>query len=83
MRVFRTIVEISMLPVFHRRHELSLGRFVAVQRIGDEHPWGIRQPREQLTEECLCGVLVAPAQHQDVEDVAILIDCPLDVIAVS
>jgi hypothetical protein len=49
MRVFRTIVEISMLAVFHTRHVRSLGSFVAFQLIGGAHLWSVRQPLEQLT----------------------------------
>jgi hypothetical protein len=83
MRVFRPIIQISMLAVSHTRHERSLGGFVTFQFIGDEHPWGVRQSLEQLTEERLCGFPVAPALRQDIEDVAVLVDRPPEVMTLT
>ena len=83
MRVFRPIIKVSMLAVFHTRHELSLGSFVTFQFIGDEHPWGVRQSLEQPTEERLCGFLVAPALHQDIEHSPVLIHGPPEVMTLT
>src|SRR5262249_41839112 len=44
--------------------------------VGDEHPWPIRQPLEQLAEELLRGSLIPPSWHEHIQDMAVLIDCP-------
>jgi hypothetical protein len=51
--VLRTIVHIAVLPVFHARQDLPLGGFVALELIGDDHPWDIPAPFEELAEELL------------------------------
>ena len=63
-----------MLSMFHAGQHLSLGGFIAFQLIGNDHPRHVRQPFEELAEEALRGLLGAPALHQDIEDMAILID---------
>jgi hypothetical protein len=42
--------------------------------VGDDASRGVPQAFEQLAKEHLGGNLVPPALHQDVEDVAILIE---------
>ena len=72
--VLGAIVHIAVLPMFHPRQEFSLGGAVAFQLVGDKHPWHVRQAFEQLTKELFCGVLIPPVLHQDIENLAILID---------
>ena len=79
VRVFSAVVEVPMRPMFHTRQAFALGRPIARQLVGDDHPRGVRQPFEQLAEKCLRGVLVPSALHQDVEDVAVLSDRPPEV----
>jgi hypothetical protein len=37
--VLRTIIEIRVLAMFHFRKDLALGGTIALQFIGDDHPW--------------------------------------------
>jgi hypothetical protein len=37
VRVLLTVIQMAMLPVFHTRQELSLGRPITLELIGDEH----------------------------------------------
>jgi hypothetical protein len=46
---------------------------VALQLIGHNHPGHVRQPFEELAEERRRGGRVAPALHQDIEHMAVLI----------
>src|SRR4051794_23938134 len=62
--------------MFNAGHSLALCRTVASQHVGDEHTRRVAQAFQQFAEEPLGGFGIAPALHQDVEDVPILIDCP-------
>ena len=63
------------MPVFDAGHDLALRRAVAPQLVGHEHARRIAQALQQFAEEPLGGFGIAPALHQDVEDVPFLIDC--------
>jgi hypothetical protein len=78
--IFRAIVEIAMLAVLHARPDLALGRAVALELVRDEHPWHVGHALEQLPEACLGGVLVPPTLDQDIQDVAVLIDCTPQIV---
>jgi hypothetical protein len=41
MRVFCPVIEVTMLAMFHPWKELALGRAVALEFIGDDHPWHV------------------------------------------
>jgi hypothetical protein len=51
--------------------------------VGNDYPWHIRQPFEQLAKEFLCGPLVASALHQDVQHVALLIHGPPQIVTIA
>jgi hypothetical protein len=42
MRILGAIGEVAVLSMFDARQELTLRRPMALQRIGDEHPWDNR-----------------------------------------
>jgi len=65
------------------RQDLPLRGPVALQLIGDDHPWHILEPLEQLTQELLRRVLIAAALRQDVEDIIVLIHRAPEVMALT
>src|SRR3989449_7743023 len=73
MRVLTAVVEIATLAVFDPGQDLALRRAVALQLIRDDDPRYIPQALEQLAKKLLRRLLIAPALHQDVEHVIILI----------
>jgi hypothetical protein len=79
--VFRTVVQVSVLSVLYVREYVPLRSPIAFELIRDDDSWDVGQPLEELAEELLCSVLVAPPLHQDVEDVAILIHGAPEVVA--
>src|SRR6266498_3476915 len=81
MRVLGTVVQIAVLPMLHARQDFPLGSTVAVERIGDDDLWHVREALEELAEELRGSLLVAPPLHQDVEYVSVLIDGPPQVVA--
>jgi hypothetical protein len=81
MRILGAVVQIPMLPMFHTGQELMHGRTVAFQFVRDDHPRHIGQPLQELAEESLRGLLVATALDENIQDMAILVDGPPQVVA--
>ena len=46
MQVLGAVVEIPMLAMFHPWQNLALGGYVALELIGDDNAWDIRDQRE-------------------------------------
>jgi hypothetical protein len=67
--VFRTVVQVSVLSVLYAREHVPLRSPITFELIRDDDSWDVGQPLEELAEELLGRVLVAPPLHQDVEDV--------------
>jgi hypothetical protein len=74
MRILRPVVQVAALSMFNVRHDCPLGRSVAFQLIGHHDPRHIPQTLQQLLEEALGRLGVAPALHQHIENHAVLID---------
>jgi hypothetical protein len=81
VRIFRTIIEVAVLPMFDTGQDLALGRTVAPQLIGNNDPRNVRQALEQLAEELLRRLLVTPALHQNIENVPVLVNGAPQVVA--
>ena len=74
MGVFSPIVEPFVLSVLDAGHDLPLGGGVALQLVGDQHTRCPALLLEELAEQALGGVRVAPALDEDIENEAILVD---------
>ena len=48
VRILCAVVEIAVLTMFYSRQNLALSSTVALQLIGDEHPWPILAPFKDL-----------------------------------
>ena len=53
----------------------SLRCGVTLQFVGDQHPWCVTQAHEELAKKAFRRLLVTPALHEDIEHMAILVDC--------
>jgi hypothetical protein len=80
VRVLGTVVEVPMLAVLYTRQHLAFRSTVALQFIGADHTGHIVQTLEQFPEEFLRRLLVPAALHAHIEDVALLIDGPPEVV---
>jgi hypothetical protein len=67
MTVFGSIVQAFMLPMLHARHDNPLCGGVARQLIGDHHTRSDALLLEQLAQQALGRLRVAPALDQNVE----------------
>ena len=81
MRVLTPVIEIATLAMLHPWQDLALRRTVALQLIGDDYTRHVLQPLEQLAKELLRGLLIAPALHEDIKHVIILVDSAPEVMA--
>ncbi len=77
------VVEPSILNVPDIRQKLSASCPVATQLVGYDHSRHVSQTLQELDEEPLCRPLVAAFLHQDIEYVAVLIDCPPEVTTLA
>jgi hypothetical protein len=73
MRILRPVVEAFVLPRLDAGHDLPLRR-VAFQLVGDQHTRRSSLLLQQLAEQSLGGLLVAPALDQDIENKALLVN---------
>jgi hypothetical protein len=73
VRVLGAIIEVSVPAMFHAGQYLPLGGAVALQLVGDMHPWDVLASFEQHAEELLGYLLAAPTLHENIKDVAVLI----------
>ena len=83
MGVLTPVVEVTALAVLHAREELALRGTVALQFICDDDPWDVLTPFEQLAEELLRGLFIAPALHQNIEDIVVLVHRPPQVMPLT
>ncbi len=65
-----------MLAVLDTRQDLGLRRSVALELVGDDDTWYVLQAFQQLAEESLRCFLTSLTLHQNIKDIAILIDGP-------
>src|SRR4051812_26215664 len=83
MRILRPVVEALVPPMLDRGHHLSLRGAVARQLVRDHHTRYAGLPLQQLAEQALGGLLVAPALDENVEHDPILIDGPPEPVLLS
>jgi hypothetical protein len=80
VRVLCAIVEIPGLLMFPPGDHLRRGSAIALQLVGGAHAWDVGQPFEQLAKELLGRFLVPPPLDQDIQDIALLIDRPPEIM---
>src|SRR5262245_46278273 len=83
MRIFTSVIEIATLTMFDPRQNLALRGAVAFQLIRDDHPGDILTTFEQLAEKLLRGLFVAPALHQNIENIVVLVHRPPQVMPLT
>src|SRR5262245_54608817 len=83
MRWLTSIIEVATLAMFHTWQQLAFGGTVALQLIRDDDAWHKPQALEQLAEELLRRFFVPTTLHQDIEHMAVLIDGPPQIIALT
>ena len=80
VRDFGAVVRILIRDVNDRRHHGPRGRWVAPQFVGDQPAGYAALALQHLPENAHGGAPVPPRLHQDVEDVAVLVDRPPQIL---
>jgi hypothetical protein len=73
MRVFCSIVQVSVLPVSNARHHYSLSRAVASKLVRYHDTGPPTTGAQQLTKEAYRGDSITPGLHQNVDHGTVLI----------
>ena len=74
MRVLHPVVQSLMLSVVYSFENLFLGCSITLQFVCDNHSWYSVLGLEKFAEKLLSSPLVTTALHQNIDDLAILID---------
>ncbi len=77
------VLEVATLAMFHFREALPLRSTIALQFIRDDDARNGLTPFEQLAQDLLSGLIVAPTLHQDIQDVVVLIHRAPQVMALT
>src|SRR5262245_52187579 len=83
MRVLTAVVERAALAMLHPGQDVPFGRAVALELIRNDDTRDIPQALEQLAKELLRGLLIAPALHEDIQHVIVLVDSAPEVMALT
>ena len=74
VRILRPVVEAFVLPMLDAGHDLTLGRSVAAELVGNQHARRSPLLFQELAEQAFGGLLLAPALDEDIENKALLVD---------
>src|SRR5215467_4299419 len=83
MRILTAVVEVATLPVFHAGQYLALRGTVALELVRNDYPRHVLQALQQLAKKLLRRLLIAPALHEDVKHVIVLVDSPPQVMPLT
>ena len=83
MGVLGPVVLVFGLAVLDRAHQFAVGDAVGGEAVGDQDPGNPALLLHELGQEPLGGLGVAPALDQDVQDVAVLVDGPPQVLPLA
>jgi hypothetical protein len=81
--ILSAIVEIAVLPMRDVGQDFPLGHPLAGQFVGDDHPGHVGEPLEAFPQELLRSRLIPPALYEDVEHMAIWVDRPPQIMALT
>ena len=79
----RPVIQSLVLPMFDTGQDFRLGRSVAFELVRHQDTWNVTQALEQFGEKPPGRLLVAPALHQHIQRVPLLIDRPPQVMVLA
>jgi hypothetical protein len=83
VRDLTAVVEISALPMFHARQDLTFRGTIGPEFIRHDDPWGVAQALQQLAKEALGRRLVTVALDQHIKHVPVLVDGPPEIMQLA
>ena len=79
MRDFGSIVRIDVGDVLHRGHDRTMSGRIASEFVGHQPPGFSALAFDEGTEKAFGRPLIPVALHENINDIAVLIDCPIQV----
>ncbi|EFH80779.1 hypothetical protein Krac_1400 [Ktedonobacter racemifer DSM 44963] len=83
MRVFCSIVQALVLPMFDARHDLPLGGCIAGEFVGDNDTRHVLESLQELAKELFGSFFVSSALHQNIEYFAMLVNGTPEIVLLS
>ncbi len=83
VRVLGSVVPVLASLVLGTETQFPMCSNIAPQLVRDHYPGGVLQPFEKLAEKPLCCLRVVTPLDQDIQDVAILVHCPPQVVLLA
>ena len=83
MRPFTSVVCVTIVTVDNRCHDLSLGCCVAWEFVGNHSSWRFALSLQHFTEKPLGSTLVFSALHENIDDIAVLVDCAPKIMSLT
>ena len=80
MRILDYIVEALVLTMIDAGQDAAFCRWVTAQPVGDQYAWHILTTHQQLTEEADHSLPIATPVNNDVEDLSVLVNCPVQIL---
>ena len=81
MRVLAPVIEITTLAMLDAGQNLAFGGTVALQHVRDDDAGNVHEALEQLAKKLLGRLRVAPALHQNIQHVIVLVHSTPQVMA--
>jgi hypothetical protein len=80
VRIFRPIVQASMLAMLNTRQACSLSCRITAQLMRDQHAGHVLVALQQFTKACLRSPCVSAALHEDIQNCAVMIHRPPQIV---
>ncbi len=83
MRPFRSIIRIDLILVVHGWHHRSMRSGIAAKFVGDQPSGLTALAFDETAEEPFRGPLIAATLEKNINDIAVLIDRPIQIVSLS
>ena len=83
MRDFRSIIRIDMILVVHGWHHHSMRGGIAAKFVGDQPSGLTALAFDETAEEPFRGPLIAATLEKNINDIAVLINGPIEILSLT
>jgi hypothetical protein len=83
MRDFDSIICVDVIDVTHRGHDRAMSRIIASEFVGHQPPGFSPLAFDETAEKAFCRPPIPVALHENIKDIAVLIDRPIQIVSLS
>jgi hypothetical protein len=80
---FGSVVRIDVVDVLHRGHDRTMSRIITSQFVGHQPSGFPALAFDQATKKPFSCMLIAAVLHEDINDIAVLIDCTPEILPLA